>query len=223
MTWNTAAAQRSTLTEIANAMEAVDADILALQEIDVGTTRSAGQNQPAELADALGYDFVFAEALPTEGGAYGLAVLSRLPFSSVRRLRLRPELSSEPRIAIDVSVCSDGAEIRLINTHIDYKSDAASDQLEGLGLVLGVLSGPVFLLGDLNATPDDSGLEALLVETEFVDLLESRDPGSTQGSRRIDYILGSETVDDRVIGAGHIDTAASDHRIVWVDVEGEAG
>jgi endonuclease/exonuclease/phosphatase family metal-dependent hydrolase len=85
------------------ALAAVDVDVLAVQEVDVGQPRSHGVDQPAEVATALGAtDWRFAAAvagtpdpfrswtpvdppvLRDPGGAadgphYGIALVSRLP------------------------------------------------------------------------------------------------------------------------------------------------
>ena len=86
------------------ALAAVDADVLAVQEVDVGQPRSHGVDQPAEVAAALGaVDWRFAAAVagtptpfrsswtpltppalrgpgdPAVGPHYGIALVSRLP------------------------------------------------------------------------------------------------------------------------------------------------
>jgi endonuclease/exonuclease/phosphatase family metal-dependent hydrolase len=85
------------------ALAAVDADVLAVQEVDVGQPRSHGVDQPAEVAAALGaVDWRFAAAVAgtpdpfrswtpidppllrgpadrPEGPHYGIALVSRLP------------------------------------------------------------------------------------------------------------------------------------------------
>ena len=54
-------------------------DIVALQEVDQGTRRASGVDQPAELARLTGMKVVFGRNIDFEGGGYGTAVLSKLP------------------------------------------------------------------------------------------------------------------------------------------------
>lgn len=87
------------LDAAAAAITALDADVVAVQEVDRGLSRSGGRDQVAELAARLDRTGVFAPALlgdptrrwlrgpgagPDPGGpAYGIGLLSRLPLSGV--------------------------------------------------------------------------------------------------------------------------------------------
>jgi endonuclease/exonuclease/phosphatase family metal-dependent hydrolase len=86
----------------ARALAALEADVIAVQEVDRGLSRSGAVDQVAALADRLGCHGVFAPALfgdPDEawrasgaedlgGPAYGLGLLSRHPLGDVARLVL---------------------------------------------------------------------------------------------------------------------------------------
>ena len=88
---------------LAAACAALDADVLALQEVDRDQSRSGSVDQAALVAEATGaVDWRFVPALygtPGEtwrraedadpgGAAYGIALFSRLPVRSWRTLRL---------------------------------------------------------------------------------------------------------------------------------------
>lgn len=87
----------------AEAIAALDADAVALQEVDRGLTRSGGDDQVAVLAERLGCHGVFAPALLGDpdvswtavpaggdpgGPAYGVGLLSRLPLDAHRAVTL---------------------------------------------------------------------------------------------------------------------------------------
>src|SRR4029453_6519769 len=88
MTYNTRACvgsdRRLNPERVARVIEALAPDIVALQELDVGRTRSAGSDQPAWLAARLGMQFDFCSARECDGGRYGNAILSRHPLTQVR-------------------------------------------------------------------------------------------------------------------------------------------
>jgi endonuclease/exonuclease/phosphatase family metal-dependent hydrolase len=87
------------LDAAAEAIAALGADVVAVQEVDRGLTRSGGCDQIAELAANLGLNGVFAPALlgdptlrwargpgadPDPGGpAYGIGLLSAVPLTAV--------------------------------------------------------------------------------------------------------------------------------------------
>ena len=70
------------LTRAAEVLRALDADVITLQEIDQGTERTDRVDQARRLGELLGMEAHFGEFMPYQGGAYGMAVLSRLPVRS---------------------------------------------------------------------------------------------------------------------------------------------
>jgi endonuclease/exonuclease/phosphatase family metal-dependent hydrolase len=92
-------AGRVDLDAAAEAIATLEADVVAVQEVDRALTRSGERDQVAELAAKLGYSGVFAPALlgspelrwergpgadPDPGGpAYGIGLLSTLPLTAV--------------------------------------------------------------------------------------------------------------------------------------------
>src|SRR4051794_7462009 len=69
---------------IAEVIAAARADIVALQELDVGRARSGGLDQAQAIARELGIDVHFHPARQVEGERYGDAILSALPFRLVK-------------------------------------------------------------------------------------------------------------------------------------------
>ena len=69
------------LCRIGAAISASGADVVALQEVDVGAARSDGVDMPARLAQMTGLSHhYFIKIRECEGGEYGTAILSRLPI-----------------------------------------------------------------------------------------------------------------------------------------------
>jgi hypothetical protein len=70
-------------------LSAQRADLVGLQEVDVGTTRMDGMDTLAVIAKAGGYPYyAFTKAFDFGGGGYGTAVLSRFPILDVQTVPL---------------------------------------------------------------------------------------------------------------------------------------
>jgi endonuclease/exonuclease/phosphatase family metal-dependent hydrolase len=145
---------RVDLERTAATIRALDAGIIALQEVDRGVARSGSVDQPDSLGALLGLRHAFGAFFPYQGGEYGLAILSRYPILAAHALRL-PD-GNEPRVALLVAVeFPSGARVTVVNVHFDWVADDTfrNAQVEALAGVLDTLTGPVILLGDFNDVP----------------------------------------------------------------------
>lgn len=216
--WNMGAARGSSLEEVRDQIAAFDADVVLLQELDVGTRRNDNVDQPAVLAEQLGYEYTFASALDWDGGVFGLAVLSSLPFCSVTRLSLESETAYEPRIALDVRVCAGGSELRLVDVHADFIDAPNAINLAELGSLLGDVSQtPIVVAGDFNAKPDAASVIDFVAHTGLRDVFATRDDGPTRRKARIDFVLMDPMLESTVVSAERIETSASDHTPLVVE------
>jgi endonuclease/exonuclease/phosphatase family metal-dependent hydrolase len=115
-----------------------------------------------------------------------------------------------------------GTQIRVFNTHLDYRSDPRVRQQQVMETLqyIDKSSMPTILFGDLNAPPDAPELQPLRARLNDA-WPASAGPGFTYPSsapvRRIDYVL--TTPHFLVREAKVIETITSDHRPVVVDLE----
>lgn len=220
VSYNMHGGMSSSLDTIAAVLQDLDADVIALEEVDRGVGRSGLVDQDQVLADELGYETAFAAARRREDGDFGVAILSRLPFSRAERIDLHEPLASQPRVALDTSVCVGPDPVRVVAVHTDvwpWASKAATDDLvDALG---GSIGHGVILAGDLNVIPSSAGPRAL-EKAGLVDLIGRFGEQITfreLGARRIDYIFADAPLADRAGGAGVEQTDASDHYPVYSD------
>jgi len=142
---------------IGHALKGVNADIVGLQEVDVGTRRIGGRDLLRIIAAAGEYPyFAFCRAIDLEGGEYGTAVLSRYPILTFAAVPL-PSKGEEGR-SLGHAVIDPGEErLDFFNTHLSYTS--VEERAEQLSFVAAEVRsvGRYILTGDFN-TEDTQAL-----------------------------------------------------------------
>ncbi len=155
-TFNIAAGKVSDLSEMAKAIRAMKADVVALQEVDKLTGRSGKVDQAAVLAQLTGMYVTFGRAIDFDGGEYGLAFLSKYPLHDSKVYPL-PSGQREQRIAFVAKTDVPGfpVPITVINTHLDTKEDPAIrlEQVRELNDRTIEMRGIKLLFGDMNDVP----------------------------------------------------------------------
>ena len=146
---------------IARVLEHCDADVVALQELDVMKVRTGRFDQLSEIARSLGMRHqLFYPAMSAADEHYGDALLSRLPLRLVRAAalpgsHLKPHL--EQRGALWAAVEWNGGEVQVVNTHLGLLAAERRLQVECLlgpdWLGNPQCADPAILCGDLNFTP----------------------------------------------------------------------
>ena len=209
-------------------------DIVALQEVDVGRSRTGHLDQARAIADALEMTLEFHPTVTVADEQFGDAVLSPHPLRLVRAGAL-PGLGLEPRGAIWVEVDvpdGDGATraVQLINTHFSLHPQEraiAADALLGPDW-LGHPSAQhdIVLCGDFNALswfPSFRRLSRRLADVQTG--LDGHRPRRTWFGRfpigRIDHILVDPnwTVVHVEVPDDTLARIASDHRPLFVDIK----
>jgi endonuclease/exonuclease/phosphatase family metal-dependent hydrolase len=201
--------EKRDLTRVAEVIRAINPDLIALQEVDVGTERMKGVDIPAELGRLTGMNHVFGSAMPYQGGHYGEAVLSRFPLSEIKRHPLPHQDSSEPRMAIE-AILEVGATKRrfsFIATHLDHLRDQTDRmlQVEELIKLSAKNTHPSLLAGDLNARPGSVAIKALTSDgwRFTLPVIDGKNFtfSSSEPRRRIDYILTKPAAQWKVTGS----------------------
>jgi endonuclease/exonuclease/phosphatase family metal-dependent hydrolase len=187
-------------------------DLVSLNEIH-GHTFFSGSDQAQLIGQAMGSPWLFA---PTERrwwrDDFGNALVTSLPVSHWQRFPISPDGARSNRNLLLARVECNGNPFNVLITHLGRQGDNAPELRTVLELFTS-LSEPAVLLGDLNTSPDDPQIKALLENPKIVDAV-GRCPQAGKG--HIDYILLRGV---RYINSGVIDDGTSDHPFYWADVE----
>lgn len=213
------------LPRIAAVIRQQEPDLVALQEVDVGTRRAQGVDQAAELGRLTGMQAAFGKAMDYGGGQYGEALLSRWPLSDVQVHNLPCTAGREPRCAAAarVQLGGDGPAVVLAGTHLEH-ADAALRLCQSGKLAPALVAGnslPAILAGDFNAEPASPPIQVLLRHwtDATADKPEATYPADIP-TVKIDYVFFRPAERWRVVQTQVVDERiASDHRPLLVVLE----
>jgi len=231
---------RFDLDLVLRALRDVDADVVALQEVDRDQEESGTSDQARVLAEALGMDWRYAATLygpvgqappagtpvaepPASdpgGAAYGIALLSRQPFTRAETVRLPRTGRKEPRAALLTEVPTGAGPVTVAGTHLTNSLLPSAGQLRFLQRQLIGWPAPRLLLGDLNLwltlvrVASRRGWQPLVRGGTW----RNRAPGTFGWTVQLDHVLahggGLRPGRSRILAG-----PASDHRAVVVEVE----
>ena len=219
------AAAVDNLQRVADLINATDADLVLLQEVDRKTRRSGDVDQLAELMRLTRRHGAFGKSLDYQGGEYGIAILSRWPITAQATIPLQVEPpqpraggSVEPRVALVV----DTRTLRVINTHLDASREEGY-RLQEIERLLPEIRkrAPQLTGGDFNAEPQSTVHQRMIgagLRDSWVECGKGASLTYPAGTpvKRIDYLFLSEG--SGCSEATVLDTTASDHRPVLIDV-----
>lgn len=203
------------LARIADVLAQLDADVIALQEVDQGTDRTGRVDQAAAIAARLGYRGVHGAHRPFQGGAYGNAVLTRLPVRASRTHAV-PPAAGQALAVLEVEVAMPGlGPVSVVSVHLAGSLDDRMAQAQAITRLFAAADRPIVLAGDFNGRPDDAAVAWLSGRWRR---LEKNGPRETfpadRPDREIDFMMVAadearlELVEHRVLP----ESMAADHR-----------
>ncbi len=198
---------------IADVINRINPEVVALQELDSATQRSNGVVVLNELAKLTDMFPVFGASIPFQGGKYGVGILTKkkplrwssvpLPGREERRSLLIVELK-------DLIICC---------SHFSLNSE---DRLESAKIVNDLFVNsvkPVILAGDLNAAPESEVIREF--EEKWIMLNDPLVPTipADKPVRCIDYVFVLKNFKEKInLTETKVEpeAIASDHLPVWV-------
>lgn len=195
-------------------------DFVALSEV-YGPQTFEKQDQAQQLGERLGLAWLFAPAVRVwYHRESGNGLLSAVPVAFWQRIPLSRKHDRSHRNAVLVGLEHQGRTIHVLLSHINRRHDPERRaQLRAVIALYLALAEPAILMGDMNSDADDPQIRQLL-ETPGVadpvgDFLSRKTPNE-ETPRRIDWIF---TRGFRCVEAGIRDNGASDHPMIWAELE----
>jgi endonuclease/exonuclease/phosphatase family metal-dependent hydrolase len=193
---------RSNLEEIATLIQKEKPDLVALQEVDSLTGRSASlsdgvpQNLIQELAEMTGMHCYFVKAIDFDGGGYGEGILSRTPVNIQKFMLPIPKGGEKRALLVAQTKVSKESTLLFAGTHLCHQfAKNRLAQVQKINEVLREAGQPIILAGDMNFVPGSESYRALQnYWTDLAKRSKSADPTYSyeNPSRRIDYLFLSK-------------------------------
>ncbi|OBY05927.1 endonuclease [Rhizobium leguminosarum bv. trifolii] len=212
---------------IASVIAEAEADIVALQEVDVLRRRTGGVDQAHAIASLLKMQAHFHPALSIAEEQYGDAIITSLPTGAVKAGPL-PSIG-EQRGALSVEILVGDRKLLVINTHLGLSGRERIRQMTTL-LNSGWLRGtadeplPTILCGDFNAIPSSATYRLATRSLKDAQLAGDAAPRATFPSRyplmRLDHIFVSDDliVKQAAVLQNRLTRVASDHLPLFAEI-----
>jgi endonuclease/exonuclease/phosphatase family metal-dependent hydrolase len=164
---------RIRVERIARVLEAIDADIVALQEVVSREGPSIEDHQARYLAEKFGYRHAIGETRKHHGGVYGNVTLSRWDFDLIRSFNVSVP-RREPRGALRTDIRIGRHLLHIFNVHLgtahrERRTQAVRLVDEDLIRAMDI-SGPRIVLGDFNEWTHGLVTRKLSAEFHLTDL-----------------------------------------------------
>lgn len=186
---------------IARVIAQTNADVVCLQELDVGRHRSGFRDQVCAIAQHLSMDHQFQPAWQIEEEQFGNAILTRLPMKLVQASGLhhhKKDRSRRSALWVEIEL-GNGVSLQVINSHLSIypaEQKIQAQQLLEEWVHPASLIGPVVLCGDFNARPGSKTHKILVGTIQDVESFDSFPTRPTLFSpfplTRVDHIFVSE-------------------------------
>lgn len=211
------------LNGIAKVINESDADLVALQEVDIYTNRSGKDlDQAKELAKLTNRHCYFAKTIDHDGGEYGIAILSKFPIvkKESHLLPIAEGVRSEQRaIAIATVEIEKGMFLDFATTHFDLTPQTRLLQSAFIVDLVQRRNHPIILGGDFNAVPNTDEIRLLDRYFKRSEIPNGFTIPVGKPNREIDFIMhapeNSFKVDRHEVIPEHF---ASDHLPVLVEI-----
>lgn len=203
-------------SRVANVINRINADCVALQELDSATERSKGVVVIEELAKRTNMFATYNKSIDFQGGGYGIGILTKDKPLGKKAIPLPGREEKRSLLVVEMP------DYFIACTHWSLNEE---DRLASVEVINNFLKNheqkPVFLAGDFNATPESGEMRKLSEKWTILNNISQPTIPVDKPNKCIDYVLSMKNPTFNINISGtrvENETLASDHLPVWVKV-----
>jgi endonuclease/exonuclease/phosphatase family metal-dependent hydrolase len=200
---------------VANVLKRMDADAIAIQELDSATSRSKGVVVLKELAAKTGMHPTYSASIDFQGGKYGVGMLTKEQPISWKKIPLPGREERRSLLLVELK------EYVVCCTHFSLTGEDRLASVDLISEATNAYAKPVLLAGDLNAEPGTAVTKKLAEHWTMLSNPGEMTFPANDPDRCIDYILIRKDAAYRIASLEsqvEAEPVASDHRPLWVKI-----
>ena len=167
---------------IGTLLEKLDADVVAIQEIDSATTRAEGSYSLGQIAEQSPYYATYGPSIDFQGGKYGIGILSKKRPINIKRIPLPGR--SEARLLL----VAEFNDYVFACTHLSLDEDERLASVPIIEREAENYSKPFLIAGDWNDSPDSKLLQAIGKKFQICTRIDTGTFPANKPEECIDYI-----------------------------------
>ena len=210
------------INQVSDVIRDLQLDICGLNEVICAPKNQTYGNQAEKIAQALGYQSVFAKAINAYDGEYGNALVTKYPILSSKSIPIvvtegecvEGQDGHENRVLLCADLLIHGQVVTVMVSHFGLCEAEIAQAISVVQTAVRSCTNRVILIGDFNLTPDMESYGQLCNSSlrDTASLLTGNicTFPSTAPHRKLDYLFLSGPC--RAISAQIPDVGVSDHR-----------
>lgn len=200
---------------IADVLRRINADVVAIQELDSATYRSKRVVVLNELAERTNMHASYSASIEYRGGKYGIGILTKENPVSYRKVSLPGKEEKRSLLLVELKEYVIGC------VHLSLTGEDRLASIDLINEASKIYAKPVFLAGDLNTAPETVEMYKLEQNWTVLNNLREMTFPANSPNRCIDYILVRKDENyqiDLLDSKVEAESVASDHRPLWVKI-----
>jgi endonuclease/exonuclease/phosphatase family metal-dependent hydrolase/Icc-related predicted phosphoesterase len=169
---------------VADVIDRLAPDVLAVQELDSVTERSKGVDVLSHLAELTKMYAVYGASIPFDGGKYGIGVLSKKKPLSWKRIPLPGREERRSLLIVEYE------QYVFCCTHFSLTNDDRQASVAIIDEAVKDFDKPVILAGDINSKPESPVLSAFAEKWVTLSNPKQFTFPANEAKQTIDYIFG---------------------------------